>query len=84
MTINFNGINITPEQLAEMQRQQREQQQRQVQQMLDEKRCVLCENTYLLNDQIYICTIKNECVDNENGLDCKDWEPINIKVGDEI
>ena len=59
---------------AEVEAQRRQQ----IQRLIDEKRCVVCQNTYLINDQITFCHFKNECVDNDYGKECEHWEPIKI------
>lgn len=70
--INFGPGFISPEQM-EAQRQQQEALEKQ---MIDEKRCVVCKNTYLINDQITMCTYSNKCVDQENGQQCEHWESL--------
>ena len=50
----------------------------QLRKMIDDKRCVMCENTYLIDDQITMCNINNECVDNEYGKNCENWKPLEI------
>ena len=55
-----------------------EQQIAAMKQMIDEKRCIMCQNTYLINDQITICQFSNECVDSMNGQECEHWEPAPI------
>lgn len=73
MEIHFgpNGF-VTPEQIAEIQRQREEQMRR----MVDEKLCIICKNTYLINDQITMCMKSNKCVDGKNGRECDSWESL--------
>ena len=56
----------------------RQQQLAQFKQMIDDKRCVMCQNTYLINDQITMCQFSNECVDDNNGQECKNWNPVEL------
>ena len=75
MEIHFNGFGpgfISPE---EMERQ-RQEQEAQIRDMIDKKQCVLCDNAFLVNDQVAICNIKKRCVDGENGQDCEHWKLI--------
>lgn len=73
MEIHFgpNGF-VTPEQAAEIQHQREEQMRR----MVDEKRCIICKNTFLVNDQITFCSYSKNCVDNSNGQNCQHWESL--------
>ena len=65
---NGGGINfINPEEILRQQAAMR-------QQMVDDKRCEVCKNTYLINDQITMCSYSNECVDGQNGQQCEHWE----------
>ena len=72
-TFNFGA---TPEQVEA----QRRARIAQIQRLIDEQRCIVCENTYLINDQITMCSIKNECVDNDYGKYCDNWKPIDNEV----
>ena len=67
-------IGETIEQIAK----QRKEYEAQIQQMINEQRCIVCENTYLINDQITMCSVKNECVDNDYGKYCENWKPLKI------
>ena len=69
MQINFGTGFITPEQIKE----QRLQQEAKIRQMISDKKCVVCQNTFLINDQITYCNIKNECVDFSDGKNCDNW-----------
>jgi len=69
-SFNFSpGGFVSPEQME----QQRLQQEAQLKQMIDDKRCEVCQNTYLINDQITICSFSNECVDGKDGQQCENW-----------
>ena len=72
MQINFGHGFINPEQMAAAQAQR----EAQIRQMIDEKRCAICKNTYLVNDQITFCSYSKNCVDNSNGQDCQHWESL--------
>lgn len=69
-SFNFGPGFISPEQMEA----QRQQQEAMIRQMIDDKRCEMCENTYLINDQITMCNIKKECVDQMNGRECENWK----------
>lgn len=76
MEFNFNfgpGGFVNPQEI-------RMQQLQQIKQGIDEKRCVYCQKAYLVNDQIAICSISKECVNNMNGQECKDWNPIDVII----
>lgn len=76
-SFNFGpGGFVTPEQMEQMKRQQ-QQQEAQIRQMIDDKRCEFCQNTYLINDQITFCNFSKECVDGMNGQHCEHWELLN-------
>lgn len=72
MQINFGHGFINSEQMAAAQAQR----EAQIRQMIEEKRCVICKNTYLVNDQITFCTFSNVCVDENNGQSCPHWESL--------
>lgn len=72
MQINFGPGFVTPEQMAAAQAQR----EAQIRQMINDKRCELCRNTYLINDQITMCVKSNKCVDGENGQECDNWESL--------
>ena len=72
MNIHFNSGFISPEEIEAQRRQQEER----LRQMVNDKKCVVCNNTYLINDQITYCSIKNECVDFMDGMNCDNWHPI--------
>lgn len=67
---------MTPEQMEQI-KQQQQQQEAQMRQMITDKRCEFCQNTYLINDQITFCHFSNECVDGKNGQQCEHWELLN-------
>lgn len=67
INIGFGPQFINPEEMLRQQMAMR-------QQMVDDKRCEVCKNTYLINDQITMCSIKNTCVDGCNGQECENWE----------
>lgn len=72
--INFGpGGFVSPEEIE----RQRQQQEAQVRQMVEDKRCEFCQNTYLINDQITFCHFSNECVDGKNGQQCEHWKLLN-------
>lgn len=76
MNINFGfgpGF-VSPEQM-EAERQRRLATLRQ---MVDDKRCIMCKNTFLVNDQITFCMFSKKCVDDDNGMSCEHWEPMEI------
>ena len=77
-TINFGPGGFTTSGFVDPE-EIRRQQIAQLQQLIDDQRCVMCKNTYLVNDQITMCSIKNECVDNEYGKYCENWDPIKIQ-----
>lgn len=58
--------------------QQRQQQMAALKQMIDDKKCVMCKNTYLINDEITICNFSHECVDNNYGKYCENWKPLEL------
>lgn len=68
--IHFGPGFIDPQQMAAQQAQR----EAAIRQMVEDKRCEFCRNTYLVNDQITICMKSNECVDGKNGQSCPDWE----------
>jgi len=70
-TFTINGVPVTPEEMAARQAEAR-------QKLLDNKPCKICKNTYLINDQITMCSYSKKCVDNENGQQCEHWEPLEI------
>ena len=72
MQINFGHGFINPEQMAAAQAQR----EAQIRQMVDDKRCEFCRNTYLINDQITMCMKSNKCVDGKNGQECDSWESL--------
>lgn len=78
MEINFGfgpGF-ITPEEIEA----QRAAQEAQIRQMIDDKRCEFCANTFLIDDQITICNFSGECVDGQNGTNCEHWEVLNVGI----
>lgn len=72
-TVGPGGF-VTPEQMEEQMRQREET----IRRMKDEKMCVLCKNTYLINDKLTMCSYSNKCVDDDNGQQCEHWEPLEI------
>lgn len=72
MQINFGPGFINPEQMAAA----KAQREAQIRQMIDDKRCEFCRNTYLINDQITMCMKSNKCVDGKNGRECDRWESL--------
>ena len=68
MNIHFQGF-LNPE---EIEKQRKDELQR----MTDEKLCVVCKNTYLINDQITMCVFSNKCVNDNNGQNCEHWESL--------
>ena len=75
MQINFGfgpGF-VTPEMAQEQMRQQQEQ----FKKMVEEKRCVVCQNTFMVhtaNDQILFCNKTKEPVDDGSwGTYCEEW-----------
>lgn len=69
------NINIgDPQQMAQQIEEQRRQQELLIRQLVNEKQCVVCKNTFLVNDQITMCNFTKECVDNKNGQNCEHWE----------
>jgi len=59
---------------------QRQQKVAMLRQMIDDKRCSVCKNTFIINDQVTFCSINKECVDDKNGMSCEHFEPLNIEV----
>lgn len=75
----INGQFVSPEELEE----QRKKWQEELQRNIDEKKCVMCLNASLVNDQITICNAKNStragtCVDELDGKSCEYWLPVLI------
>ena len=70
MEIRFeNGQWITPEDMLQRARENYNN-------LVDTKRCIICRNTYLINDEITMCHLTNECVDNHAAGDCNMWDPL--------
>ena len=72
MNINFGfgpGF-ISPE---EMERQ-RQEQVAATKDAIANKQCIFCENAYLINDQVVMCSIEKRCVDGQNGQECEHWD----------
>ena len=73
MIININGRTFSSEDIFTQQRQ-----------AIEQKRCVMCKNTYQIvgrnpmEPQINMCKYKNECVDTTFGTGCDHWDPVEI------
>lgn len=74
--INFGPGFISPEEIE----RQHQQQLDSLHQMIDEKKCMMCKNTYLINDQITMCNYSKECVDGNYGEYCEHWDPLEIII----
>lgn len=69
------GPGFNPQQMAAQQMAaQQAQREAAIRQMAEDKRCEICRNTYLIDDQITMCMKSNQCVDGKNGQSCPDWE----------
>lgn len=78
-SFNFGPGFVSPEEIREA----FEQRQAELKNKIDEKKCVMCMNASLINDQIAICNKKGsahagECVDEFDGKSCGEWSPIFI------
>ena len=71
MIININGQQVDTEWL-------KQQEQIRKRQLLDEKKCIMCSNANFINDQIAYCNLSGENVDNSDGKNCENWNPINV------
>lgn len=76
-SFNFGPGFVTPEEMKAWQ----EQQEKDLQNKINEKYCIVCENAALVNDQIAFCNVKScersgMCVNDLDGKKCEFWSPI--------
>jgi hypothetical protein len=45
---------------------------------IDTKKCIVCKNTYTVNDQVVFCSFSHNCVDSNSGEQCEHWEPLGV------
>lgn len=78
-SFSFGPGFVSPEELRAREEKQREELRRN----MDEKKCIMCLNASIVNDQVAICNVKNcnragICVDDLDGKACEYWSPMPI------
>ena len=70
MVFEFNGF-VNPEQMYQ-------QKMAEIKKAVDAKKCIVCKNTYTVNDQVIFCSFDHNCVNDKNGEQCEHWEPLEV------
>lgn len=69
-TINFSNGFVSQEELEA----QRIAQVNALSAIVNKKSCRVCKNISIINDDIAICNLSKDCIDDDNGQACENWE----------